>query len=211
MDGVLVDSEVYWLRAREGFARDLGKVWTDDDQRHAMGRNTIEWAAVMRERLNLDWTLERIMDDVIARVLAQYEAQMPLRPGALEAVKLAASHYRVALASGSPIPVIQHVMRLTGLDQVFEHIVFGDEQPNGKPAPDVYLKTAELLNIPPANCIGIEDSSNGIRALKAAGMYCIAAPSPAFPLKPEIVALADRLIVSMEDFTIEMVREIVGA
>lgn len=208
MDGVLVDSEVYWLASREAFAGDLGKVWTDDDQRAAMGRCTIEWAAVMRERLQLDWTLEQIMDDVIARVNAHYAQRLPLRPGAVAAVRLAAAHFRVALASGSPTAVIQQVMRLTGLDGVFEFMVYGDDIANGKPAPDIYLKTAELLGVPPERCLGIEDSSNGIRSVKAAGMFCLAAPSPAFPLKPEIAALADAEIDSLEKFSLALVQQI---
>ncbi|MDX1995317.1 MAG: HAD family phosphatase [bacterium] len=204
MDGVLVDSEVYWYQSRQEFARDLGKTWTDDDQRHAMGRNTIEWAAVMQERLGLDWSLEQIMDDTIRRVLAHYDQRMPTRPGALEAVQLAASRYRVALASGSPTRVIQHVMALTGLDQVFETMVYGDDQPNGKPAPDIYLETLRRLGIAAEDAVGIEDSGNGIRSLKAAGMKIIAAPSPAFPLSAEVLALADVKIDSLEDLTLDL-------
>jgi HAD superfamily hydrolase (TIGR01509 family) len=208
MDGVLVDSEVYWLLSREEFARDLGKVWTDADQRLAMGRNTIEWAEVMRERLHLDWPVETVMADVIARVKAHYDERMPLRPGALEAAHLAAEHFRVALASGSPTEIINHVLRLTGLDKIFETVVYGDDMPNGKPAPDIYLETLRRLGVPAERAIGIEDSGNGIRSLHNAGMWIIAAPSPAFPLAPEVAALAHRQIASLEDFSVELVQNI---
>jgi len=204
MDGVLVDSEVYWLKSREEFARDLGKVWTDADQRMAMGRSTIEWAHVMKERLALGWSLERIMDDVMARVMAHFEERLPTRPGAIEAVHLAASQYRVALASGSPTKIIQHVMQLTGLDQIFEFMVYGDDIPNGKPAPDIYIEAMRLLGVSPAESVGIEDSGNGLRSLKAAGMHIIAAPSPAFPLSDELLQLADVKIDSLEAFSLEL-------
>jgi len=206
MDGVLVDSEVYWRESREEFATALGKVWTADDHRAAMGRSTIEWAAVMKERLGLDWTLEQIMDDVKARIVAHYEERLPVLPGALEAVRTAASAYRVALASGSPTEIIQEVMRLTKLDGVFEAVVYGDDMKHGKPAPDIYLETARLLGVPPEQCVAIEDSGNGIRAAKAAGMYCIAVPSPDFPLPDEIVKLADLALPSLAGFTVETVR-----
>jgi HAD superfamily hydrolase (TIGR01509 family) len=206
MDGVLVDSEVYWGRSREAFARDIGKVWTDEDQRLAMGRSTVEWAQVMQERLSLDWTIEAIIDDMFQRVMNCYEEKMPLRPGALEAVHLAASAYPVALASGSPTPIIQHVMALTGLDKVFLHIVYGDDQAHGKPAPDIYLEAACRLGIAPEVAVGIEDSANGVRALKNAGMTIIAAPSPDFPLPAEIMDMAHVVIDSLEDFTLELVR-----
>jgi HAD superfamily hydrolase (TIGR01509 family) len=206
MDGVLVDSEIYWRKSREEFAAALGKVWTTDDQRAAMGRNTIEWAQVMQERLSLDMSLERIMADVKARVIAHYEQRLPVLPGALEAVQTTRSAYRVALASGSPTEIIQEVMRLTGLDSVFEHIVYGDDMPNGKPAPDIYLETARRLGIPPAICLGIEDSSNGVRSVKAAGMTCIAVPSPGFTLPDEILKMADLVLPSLEGFSVEMIR-----
>ncbi|MBI5669553.1 MAG: HAD family phosphatase [Chloroflexi bacterium] len=156
MDGVLVDSEVYWLLSRQEYARDLGKVWSDADQRLAMGRNTIEWAEVMRERLGLDTSVEMVMEDVIARVIAHYDQRLPLRPGAVEAVHKAASAYKVALASGSPRQIINHVMKLTGLDGVFEAIVYADDMPNGKPAPDVYIETLRRLNVPPERAVGID-------------------------------------------------------
>jgi HAD superfamily hydrolase (TIGR01509 family) len=208
MDGVLVDSEVYWLKARVDFAAALGKTWTDDDQRAAMGRSTVEWAAVMRERLALDMTLETIMAEVIARVRAQYDARMPARPGALESVAALAAtrRFRLGLASGSPTAVIDHVLALTGLRGYFEVVVYGDDMRHGKPAPDIYLEAMRQLGVSdPARAVGIEDSGNGLRALRAAGMKSVAAPSPAFPLSPDLLALADRHITSLEAFTVALV------
>ena len=208
MDGVLVDSEVYWAKSREEFAQDMGKVWTDDDQRLAMGQSTIGWAKVMKERLQPEMTVDEIIIDMKKRVIAHYEERMPTRPGALEAVKLASKHYRVGLASGSPTEIIKSVLSLTGLDQIFEIMIYGDDIPNGKPAPDIYIEAMKQLGVNPAVTIGIEDSANGIRALKAAGMYAIAAPSPGFPLPVEIVEMSDAIIHSMEDFSTQLVHAI---
>lgn len=211
MDGVLVDSEVYWFKARVDFAQMLGKIWTDDDQRAAMGRSTIEWAAVMQERLGLEMSLDEIMDAIISRVRTQYDERMPDRPGALASVrKLAASgRFRMGLASGSPTSVIQHVLALTELDTLFEVMVYGDDMKHGKPAPDIYIETMKQLGVTdPSRAVGIEDSGNGIRSLKAAGMKIVAAPSPAFPLSQDILVLADRHITTLEDFTIELVESL---
>lgn len=208
MDGVLVDSEVYWAKSREEFAQDIGKAWTDDDQRLAMGQSTIGWAKVMKERLQVEMSVEDIIADMKKRVIAHYEEHMPTRPGALAAVQLASEHYKVGLASGSPTEIIKSVLSLTGLDQIFEVMIYGDDIPNGKPAPDIYIEAMQQLGVSPDVTIGIEDSANGIRALKAANMYAIAAPSPGFPLSPEILNMADALIHSMEDFSIDLVRSI---
>ncbi|MCY3572624.1 MAG: HAD family phosphatase [Chloroflexi bacterium] len=208
MDGVLVDSEVYWDQARVDFAAERGLRWTETMQRQAMGRSTIGWAKVMREQLALGMSLEAIIAEMKARVIAQYEQRMPTRPGALESVAALQAHYRIGLASGSPTEIIKAVLRITGLDQQFEVIIYGDEVPRGKPAPDIYLEALRQLNIAPERALGIEDSANGLRSLQAAGMFAVAAPSPGFPLPPDVLALADAHIPTLEDFTVDLVREI---
>ncbi len=208
MDGVLVDSEVYWDKCRVQFARDRGKTWTDDMQRQAMGRSTVGWAGVMRDRLQLEESIDDIIAEMKARVIAQYEARMPTRPGALESVQQMKTRFRVGLASGSPTDIIQAVMRITGLDKVFETMIYGDEIPRGKPAPDIYLEAMKQLGATPRVSLGIEDSANGLRSLKAAGMLAVAAPSPDYPLPDEVLALADAHISSLEDFNIDLIRRL---
>jgi HAD superfamily hydrolase (TIGR01509 family) len=208
MDGVIVDSEEYWWQSRVEFAARRGKAWTMDDQRLAMGRSTIEWARVMHERLALEESLDDVMGEVIGGVNRMLAARLPVLPGALEAVRLSGSAYPVALASGSPTSVIQEVMRLTGLDQVFRFVLYGDDMQHGKPDPEIYLKTAALLGVEPAHCLGIEDSGNGLRALHAAGMHAIAVPSPSFPLSDELLALADVKLNSLTEYSLELVRSL---
>ncbi|MDZ4765596.1 MAG: HAD family phosphatase [Chloroflexota bacterium] len=208
MDGVIVDSEDYWHASRIEYAESLGKTWKMDDQRAVMGRNTIEWAQIMQDRLALDFSLDDIMRDVKARIIAKLEARLPLLPGAVEAIKLAATAYPVALASGSPTAAIQTVMRLTELDKIFKVMVFGDDIERGKPHPDIYFEAAKRLNVAPERCVGIEDSGNGVRSLHAAGMITIAVPSPNFPLSSDILALADVHLPSLESFTLDLVRDL---
>ena len=210
MDGVLVDSEVYWDKSRVDFARDRGKTWTDEFQRLAMGRSTVGWAGVMQEKLALDESIDDIIAEMKARVIAHYEERMPARPGALESVSHMQRYFRVGLASGSPTEIIKAVLSITGLDQLFEVMIYGDEVKRGKPAPDIYLEALKALGVSPAVSLGIEDSANGLRSLKAAGMFAVAAPSPDYPLPDDILALADAHISTLEDFTVDLVRGIAG-
>jgi HAD superfamily hydrolase (TIGR01509 family) len=208
MDGVIVDSEEYWWQSRVEFAQKHGKQWSFDDQRTAMGRSTIEWARVMQERLQLDMPLDEIMREVIGGVNARLKARLPVLPGAVEAVRAAGSAYPVALASGSPTSVINEVMALTGLDQIFRLTVYGDDMQHGKPDPEIYLTTARKLGVSPAHCIGIEDSGNGLRALHAAGMFAIAVPSPGFPLSDDLLALADIKLNSLTEFSVDLLKKL---
>ncbi len=208
MDGVLMDSEACWFESRIEFAERFGKIWTMDDQRVAMGRSTIEWAEVMRERLSLDLTLDQIMEEVITLVMDRLGERLPVLPGALEAVKLTATRYPIALASGSPTRVIDHVLNITGLHKVFQAVVYGDDMTRGKPDPEIWLTAADKLGVDVTLCAGIEDSGNGIRSLRAAGVYTIAVPSPGFPLSPDVLALADRVLPSLEHFTLDLLDSI---
>lgn len=208
MDGVLVDSEIYWEEARQEYARDVGKVWTIDDQYKVMGRKTLTWAQIMQEVLQLDTPIETIASDMIARMKVKYEENLPVRPGAIEAVKMAGQHFRVGLASGSPTELIKYVTQLTELDQIFEVMVFGDDIEHGKPAPDIYIEALRQLGMPADTALGVEDSANGIRSLHAAGMVAIAAPSPGFTLPDDVLALSAAKIDSLEEFSLSLIRTI---
>ena len=209
MDGVLVESEDLWLRARTEFAANIGCVWTAEDQVATMGCNTAAWARIMVQRLELQahpgMDEAGVAQEIIARMQALYAAHLPAREGAVQAVRLAATHYRVALASGSPRALGEHVLRATGLDDILTVNLYGDEVEHGKPAPDVYLRVLERLGVHPEDAVGVEDSGNGIRSLHAAGMGIIAAPSPGYALSAEMLALAGAHIHSLTEFSMALV------
>lgn len=209
MDGVLVESEDLWLRARTEFAASIGRVWTAEDQAATMGCNTAAWASIMVQRLGLQAHPgiddAGVAQEIITRMQALYAGQLPAREGAVQAVRLAAAHYRVALASGSPRALGEHVLRATGLDQILTVTLYGDEVEHGKPAPDVYLRVLERLGVRPEDAVGVEDSGNGIRSLHAAGMGIIAAPSPGYALSAEMLALAGAHIHSLTEFSVALV------
>lgn len=202
MDGVLIDSEDVWKAVRVQFAARLGRVWTDEDQFSTMGRSTAGWARIMVDRLSLR---EHGLDEaavaslVIDGLRERYRRHLPQREGAAAAVRRLAAHYPLALATGSPGPVGDFVLEAMGLDALFPVRAYGDEVPNGKPAPDVYLLALQRLGVKPPNAVGIEDSGNGLRSLHAAGMGVIAAPHPAYPLKPDVAALAAVQVAHLDE------------
>ena len=80
----------------------------------------------------------------------------------------------MAVASSSDKVIIDIILEKTGLRKYFSHAVSSSEIGKSKPEPDVFLHAAKLLGVPPESCLVFEDSKNGIKAAKAAGMYCIA-------------------------------------
>ena len=206
MDGVLIDSEPVWNRVRQKLAAEHGRIWDDDLQRACMGRSTVEWAEVMRTGIPLRMTVPEVIEVVVARMVEEYERQLPLLPGAVEAVRRMAAAFPVALASGSMTTLIHHVLRASGLEQVIPVVVLGDTIPRGKPAPDIYLEAARRLGAAPEHCAGIEDSANGLRALRAAGMKAVAVPSPEYPLAEDVLALAHLRLRTLDELTVDAVK-----
>jgi beta-phosphoglucomutase-like phosphatase (HAD superfamily) len=206
MDGVLIDSEPVWNEVRVKLSAEHGRTWDEELQRACMGRATVEWAEVMRDRIPLRMTIPQVIEVVVGRMVGEYERHLPVLPGAVDAVRRMAAAFPVALASGSMTTLIHHVLRATGLDKVIPVVVLGDTVPRGKPAPDIYLEAARRLEIAPECCIGIEDSANGLRALRAAGMKAVAVPSPSYPLADEVLALADLHLRTLHELTVEAVK-----
>jgi beta-phosphoglucomutase-like phosphatase (HAD superfamily) len=89
------------------------------------------------------------------------------------------------------------------LHKYFTHIVSGEDFPKSKPHPAIFLRAAELANTPVENCIVIEDSTNGIIAAKAAGIYCIGYDS--FHSKLQDYSLADVVITDFKELSYERI------
>ena len=103
-------------------------------------------------------------------MLARYEVDLPVVPGAVDAVRrLAEAGYRLALASSSNRELIDTVLRRLELSALFEVTVSSEEVARGKPAPDVYLEAARRLGVDPARCAAVEDSASGIRSATPPG------------------------------------------
>jgi HAD superfamily hydrolase (TIGR01509 family) len=202
MDGLLVDSEPVWDKARAMRARQAGKSWTTDDHKAVMGVSTAEWVDYMIRRLALTAAPETVEADIVAQMEALYEREIPFCEGAVAAVAQAAATYPVGLASGSPRRLIDAVTGHPDLAGKFKAILSGDQVPKGKPAPDVYLAVAKALGVAPQNCVCLEDSGNGILAGKNAGMRVIAVPDPRFPPSADKIRQADVVLDSLTQFSL---------
>lgn len=206
MDGVLIDSEVIWRRVRETYAAEIGHAWTEADQLALMGCSTQDWSARMRERLGVvHLSAEALAQEIIGRVQAAFRQELPVRPGAAHALQELGERWPLALASGSPRALVDCAMELTGFGRHFRSILCGDDVSHGKPHPEIYLRSLERLGVEARAAVGVEDSANGLRALRAAGMWAIAAPCPEFPLSPDARALAHAEVVDLHGVTPERV------
>jgi HAD superfamily hydrolase (TIGR01509 family) len=205
MDGVLIDSEVIWRQVRKDYAAEIGQVWTETDQMDMLGRSTPDWSALMRERLRITHlSAADLAQEILGRVQDAFARDLPQRPGAAAALQALAQRYPMALASGSPRPLVESAMRITGFAPYFRSILCGDDVQHGKPHPEIYLRSLHKLGVEPEQAAGVEDAPNGLRALRAAGMWAVAAPCPEFPLDAASHALGHVHISTLEDLNVAL-------
>lgn len=205
LDGVLIDSEGVWNEARRELVEAGGGAWREDAQRQMMGMSSLEWSRYMHDELGVQMSPEAISSAVVERVKRLYEAELPVIPGAREAVVALASCWPLAVASSANREVIALALDLAGLADRFQATVSSEEVAHGKPAPDVYLEAARRISQLPARCATVEDSANGILAAASAGMRVIAIPNRAFPPDAEALARADIVLATIEELTVEVV------
>lgn len=208
MDGLLVDSEPLWDRARIGaFGTDRLR-WTDQDQLNVMGMGAQSWGAYLAERLNHAFTVDDIIERVVDQMETYYREAVPQMPGADAVLRQLHGRYPLGLASGSSHRLIHAVLEGAGWAHLFEEVLSTDDVPHGKPAPDVYIAITRRLNIAPAHTAIFEDSGNGILSGHGAGVKVIAVPDPVHRPVPDVLQKAALVLDSLTDFTPDLLAEL---
>ncbi|MDO4288986.1 MAG: HAD family phosphatase [Eubacterium sp.] len=178
MDGVIIDSERDYQQIEIDMYKQLGISMTAQEAQESMGKVTLEWWREVIERFGLKASAEALAeaeDKAYLDYLFSDETQKTMCPGVdrlLQALK--ARGLKTAVASSSLMDGINRVMAIFNLDAYFDLKLSGQQVACGKPAPDIFLRAAELLGVLPEECLVIEDSFSGIKAAKAAGMGCVA-------------------------------------
>jgi HAD superfamily hydrolase (TIGR01509 family) len=204
LDGIIVDSEHVWDEIRQQLAEERGGRWHERASRDMMGMSSPEWSRYMHDVIGLAEPPEEINAEVVRRLEAVYREELPLIPGAVEAVERLAAGLPLGLASSSNRELIDLVLEVSGLARHFTATVSSEEVARGKPAPDVYLEAARRLEVRPERCTAIEDSEAGIRSAKAAGMRVLAVPNPHFPPSDAALGEADVVLGAIDELTPEL-------
>jgi len=187
MDGVIVDSEPRHERAflevvhEIGYGASHGVRWAD-----WVGRSDHElWLDFVAKHQPAQ-SLEQLLKMKRDRVLEIIRREEPIFAGLAKLVENLSRVCKLGLASGSERPVVEAVLSLQDLRRFFSATVTASDIKRGKPAPDIFLLTAELLSVAPGDCWVIEDSKPGVAAGLAAGMRVIAITNthPAQELRP---------------------------
>ncbi len=174
LDGVLLDSEPIYLAATNSVLAAEGQYISPEENARWIGVRFRDMLAEIIPQRGLAYDADYYIDATREAVLREFGKPLSPPPGARELIERLADHgVPRAVGSSSVNHWVDQVLTNLGVRHHFPIIVGGDDVPNGKPAPDIFLRCADLLGVPPARCAVIEDSANGVLAARRAGMTAI--------------------------------------
>lgn len=198
MDGTLVDSEKLWdISMHELYTR-MGGVLTPEVRESTVGGSAESVMRIVYGDLGLEpdpVAMAESADWLHDYTGELFEKGLPWRPGAQELLdRLTAAGIPMALVTNTRRELAERALNSIGR-HYFSVTVCGDEVANGKPAPDPYLRAAELLGVPVAHCLAVEDSVTGTASAEAAGCPVLVVPNdvvvPGSPRRRHVSSLAD--------------------
>ncbi|MUL65425.1 HAD family hydrolase [Mycobacterium sp. CBMA 234] len=206
MDGTLVDSEKLWDVSMQAFYARFDAVMSAELREASVGGSAENVMRMVYDDLGLDpnpEAMEESADWLHVYTGELFEQGLPWRPGAQELLEtLAASEIPLALVTNTRRELAEQALKTIG-SHYFAVTVCGDEVPDGKPAPDPYLRAAELLGVAPGDCLAIEDSVTGAQSADAAGCVVLVVPNdvavPDGPRRRHIESLAGLGVADLRD------------
>jgi HAD superfamily hydrolase (TIGR01509 family) len=201
MDGLLIDSEPFWRIAEIGAFKKIGCELTDQLLEQTMGMRNDEVVKYWVEHFQIEnANYGQIELNILASVQEQVESSGKTLPFVIETLDFfKKQQIPIALASSSPLGIIQSVVDTLGIEKYFKVMCSAEFEEYGKPHPAVFLAAANYLRVEPNTCLVFEDSINGVIAAKAAKMKCIAVPA-AFQINNSKFSIADLVVNNLGEF-----------
>jgi HAD superfamily hydrolase (TIGR01509 family) len=206
MDGVIVDTEPVHHYAYNEYFKQLDIDVTPEMYASFTGNSTKNIFERLKVQFNLAEDVTTLVETKRNLFNDAFDSKedLYLLEGVEDLIKdLHSNGMQLVLASSSATVTINRIFNRFGLHKYFTHIVSGEDFPKSKPHPAIFLKAAELANTPVENCIVIEDSTNGIMAAKAAGIYCVGYDS--FHSKMQDYSLADKVISNFNELSYDKI------
>lgn len=203
MDGVLLDTESIcdrtWEMASGEF--NLTKEKAAAIISLCRGTNKHDTKIIIKENCGQDFPAEKFLERTsqLFHEIAEVEGVQKL-PFAKESLEYLTKKYRVALASSTREIIVKKELAQADLIEYFETLTCGDMVTHSKPDPEIYLMACKSLNVKPEECIAIEDSLNGLKSAKAAGMYTIMVPDRIAP-NEETAKVSDYVLKNLGEIT----------
>ncbi len=209
MDGVIIDSEPIHYQINNRIFKDIGVSISNEEYSTLVGIPLKEIWKKMHFRYALKQPVSQLVIRHRQRIIEyfiQAENLDPI-PGSVELIKsLKDKGFLIAIASSTTKKIIEIIIDKLQISHLFDQITGGDQIIRGKPAPDIFLKTAADLGLYHRNCLVIEDSANGVQAAIAAGMKCIGFSNPNSGIQD--ITAANLIISDLSDLELNKIESL---
>lgn len=199
MDGVLLDTETICFKTWEIAAKEYGLSNIEIAQEKCLGTNKSDTLEILKSLYGPDFEAQTFLDRT-SELFYEIETKdgIALMPFTEDALDYLTGNYTLAVASSTRKTSVYRQLGACKIIQYFETITCGDQVEHSKPDPEIYLKACKSIGLEPENCVAIEDSPNGIRSAKTAGLTTIMIPDKIQPTE-EIKSLCDYILTSLKD------------
>lgn len=200
MDGLMFDTEKLIYRSWKESCKKYKQNISDDIFIESIGLNRKKTIEAYKKYYDESFPYEGIINETV-RIFENHirSEGVPLKEGLLELLDYnKKKQLKMALATSTSRDRTELLLNLSDTKKYFDIVTCGDEIINGKPDPEIFLKTSQKLNCPPENCVVLEDSENGITAAYRAGMLTIMVPDITKPGK-EIKAMLFKKFNSLKE------------
>lgn len=171
LDGTLADSMGVWKEIDIDYLGRFQIPLPEKLQNEIEGMSFTETACYFKARFGIPDSVEQIKDDWNRMAWDKYASEVSLKPGAYKFVKQCHdAGLKLGIATSNSREIVENFTRVHKISQYFTTIMTACDVQKGKPSPDIYLRTAEVLETKAHNCLVFEDIVAGIQAGKAAGM-----------------------------------------
>jgi HAD superfamily hydrolase (TIGR01509 family) len=177
MDGLMVDSERLYQQAQEEITRQFNKTLPEKARLKMMGRKPLESMKIFAEALDIPTDAEQLLETRNNIMREKYKNDLVPLPGLNHIINAFYGKLKMAISTGAQEEFLDIVVDQLEIRNKFDVLQASDEIEQGKPHPEIYLKTCKKLGLNPGECVVLEDSLNGVLAGKRAGCYVIAVPS----------------------------------
>ncbi len=205
MDGVIIDSEPVHQRLEFEMYEELGLNISEDEHKEYVGTSSSDMWKKIKKRHQINLHPEELL--LYGRKkywLALDNNQVPLVEGALELINFFHDNkYNIHVASSATRPTVDKVLEHFNIGHFFNYRIGGNEVEKSKPEPEIFLKSAEQSSSKPEKCLVIEDSANGVKAAKSAGMCCIGYVNPGTGVQD--LSKADLVVNNLGEINMEVI------
>lgn len=206
MDGVIIDSEPTHQKLEWEMFDDLGLKISEEEHKDYIGSSSIDMWTKIKKRHTLHKSPEELLLYGRKKYWDALDAdRVPLVKGAVSLIAdFHKNDFIIQVASSATRPTVDKVLAHFQLESFFKYRIGGNEVSLSKPNPEIFIRAAQQSNSKPEECLVIEDSANGAKAAKEAGMFCIGYANPG--TGSQDLSIADEVVKSLEEITINMIR-----